>query len=444
MRGLSTDRNGLRRFQFIDFSGKRQSIRLGRMPADPAETIARHIQRILAARKAGASMPSDAAVWLREIPDELMTKLAETGVIERPLARPQARTLGEFLACFLTKCDHLKPSTVTQLKLTKNYLLAFFPSDTPLDSITAGHAIDFRRWMKAQGGKAKKSLADNTVRRQCGRAKQVFADAVKRRIITENPFDRMHDVVVKPNEQREQIVPSETVWTVIKACDDPELRLVLGLARFGGLRIPSELTELRWDHVDREKGVILIHSPKTEHLNGRQTRLIPLWPELIPLLNDLDASQGDRSGYVLTRQRRASNANLSTALRRVCKRAEVPVWPKFFQNLRMTRQTELASAHEEWKVNLWMGNTQSVARRHYLRLTPGDLLDASTWSAAATTPWLKNGSAPASTDQHGSAQPKAKTSGNPSVSGNARDLRDRPDASNNLKVPRPGLEPGTL
>ena len=39
---------------------------------------------------------------------------------------------------------------------------------------------------------------------------------------------------------------------------------------------------------------------------------------------------------------RDANANLRTRLARIIERAGLEVWPKLFQNLRLTRETELA------------------------------------------------------------------------------------------------------
>ena len=73
---------------------------------------------------------------------------------------------------------------------------------------------------------------------------------------------------------------------MIASCPDAEWRLLVGLARFGGLRIPSEALSLRWEHVNRERNELFIPSPKTEHHEGRESRLIPLFPELRLLLQE--------------------------------------------------------------------------------------------------------------------------------------------------------------
>ena len=44
-------------------------------------------------------------------------------------------------------------------------------------------------------------------------------------------------------------------------------------------------------------------------------------------------------------------------------------WPKLFQNLRSTRETELADQFPIQVVCEWIGNTEAVAAKHYLQVT---------------------------------------------------------------------------
>ena len=44
-------------------------------------------------------------------------------------------------------------------------------------------------------------------------------------------------------------------------------------------------------------------------------------------------------------------------------------WPKLFQNLRSTRETELADDFPIQVVCDWIGNTEAIASKHYLQVT---------------------------------------------------------------------------
>ncbi|MFO7908055.1 MAG: hypothetical protein R6U98_35770, partial [Pirellulaceae bacterium] len=50
-------------------------------------------------------------------------------------------------------------------------------------------------------------------------------------------------------------------------------------------------------------------------------------------------------------------------------RAGLEPWPNLFQNLRSTRETELAEQFPIHVVCAWIGNTKAVAAKHYLQIT---------------------------------------------------------------------------
>ena len=66
---------------------------------------------------------------------------------------------------------------------------------------------------------------------------------------------------------------------------------------------------------------------------------------------------------------RSANANLRTQLLWIIKRAGLAPWPKLFQNLRSTRETDLAEEHPIQVVCAWIGNSPRIAAKHYLQVT---------------------------------------------------------------------------
>ena len=56
-------------------------------------------------------------------------------------------------------------------------------------------------------------------------------------------------------------------------------------------------------------------------------------------------------------------------IERIILRAGLKPWPKLFQNLRSTRETELAERWPEHVICAWIGNSRVVARKHYLQVT---------------------------------------------------------------------------
>ena len=110
-----------------------------------------------------------------------------------------------------------------------------------------------------------------------------------------------------------------------------------------------------------------VWSPKTEHHEGKDSRQVPLFPELRPYLEEAWEQAEPGAEYIITRYRDC-NANLRTQLNRIIRKAGLKPWPKLFQNLRSSRETELAQDYPIHVACAWIGNTQAVAAKHYLCL----------------------------------------------------------------------------
>ena len=160
--------------------------------------------------------------------------------------------------------------------------------------------------------------------------------------------------------------PSTRNWA--KRIPNSEWRLLVALARYGGLRIPSEIREMKWEDIHWNENRITINSPKTEHHPGGECRIIPLFPELLPHLQEQFELADVGSVYVFSDRMRL-HKNHSTTLKKYIKRAGVKVWEKLFQNLRSTRQTELEEEFPSHVVCSWIGNSEKIARDHYLQIT---------------------------------------------------------------------------
>jgi hypothetical protein len=76
-----------------------------------------------------------------------------------------------------------------------------------------------------------------------------------------------------------------------------------------------------------------------------------------------------------------ANSNLRTQLERILARAGLEPWPRLFQNLRSTRETELASEYPLHVVTYWIGNTARIAAEHYLQI-PDEVYEKAAQNAA--------------------------------------------------------------
>jgi integrase len=192
------------------------------------------------------------------------------------------------------------------------------------------------------------------------------------KLIPSNPFADLV-AAVRGNPKREHFIKPAVAEKVLAACPDASWRLLFALARWGGLRIPSEPLGMMWQDVDWAGGRMMIRSPKTEHHPGGESRIVPLFPELLPYLREAFEQAEPGAERVFPKwQYRGAGVNLRTGLLRIMAKAAVPPWPKLFQNLRATRETELAATWPMHVVCEWIGNSLAVANEHYLQVTESD------------------------------------------------------------------------
>jgi len=245
----------------------------------------------------------------------------------------------------------------------------YFGADRLLTEITAGDCDDWKAHQEAKGN------APATIGRNVKRGRQFLRAAVRKRLLADNP---MQDVKApaQVNTARAFYVSREATEKVIAACPDAEWRLIVALARYGGLRTPSETFALTWADVDWERNRIRVPSPKTACHAGRESRMLPLFPELRPHLEAVFDEAAPGTIHVIAKHRIAS-ANLRTTLERICDRAGVELWERAFQNMRATRETELTQEHPLHVVVAWLGNSAPIAARHYLQVTDADFDRAS-------------------------------------------------------------------
>ena len=67
-----------------------------------------------------------------------------------------------------------------------------------------------------------------------------------------------------------------------------------------------------------------------------------------------------------------ASLNLRTALLRKLTKAGISPWPKLWHTLRASAETDLATRFPLHTVTAWLGNTPTVAQKHYLMVTDAD------------------------------------------------------------------------
>ena len=250
---LSKDPKGNRTIQFTAGDRKRRTIRLGKITQKLADSINVRVELLNMAAISNSAVDPETAAWVGKLEPTLYDKLAKEGLVHGRIAAPKLN-LEAFLAEYSTLRADVKRSTALVYRHTTNCLLGYFGSARPLSQISAGDADKWRLWLAITGkwadGSVRKKLGENTIRRRCGVARQFFCAAMRERLIAENPFGEMKGISVRSNRERDYHITREDAAKVIDACPDAQWRLIFALARYGGLRCPSEVLALTWGDVD--------------------------------------------------------------------------------------------------------------------------------------------------------------------------------------------------
>jgi integrase len=319
MASVISDPNRRKRIQFIAGNGSRKTFRLGKATVRQAEAVKVRVEQlVLAVSGVTGVVDDETANWLSGLDDSMYERLAAVGLV----AERSSVNLGAFLDAYIEERRDVKPGTISIYGHVKGNLTDFFGANKPLREITPGEADQWRLYLVGLG------LADNTVRRRCGVAKQFLGVAVKRKLVSFNAFEELKSAT-HGNPERFYFVTQAEAQKVLDACPDAQWRLLIALSRYGGLRCPSEHLSLTWDDINWEKGRMLVRSPKTAHHAGHDSRLVPLFPELLPYLQEVFDQAEPGTEYVITRYRQ-TNCNLRTQLQRIITKAGLKAWPKLF------------------------------------------------------------------------------------------------------------------
>jgi integrase len=364
---LTADSKGRRYIQLNELPG-RPKVWLGEVPKKMAEGLLGKVEALLIAKASGQPLDHQIAVWVGEISrtpvsGPIYNRLVELGLLEASGMETVAVAIGDVFDRYINGRSKLKPNTLRNYQTTKRLLEEFFGAGRAIGTIHTGHARDYRELLIGKYSPA-------TVAREIKRARQFFGYAKDCHLTDQNPFSKVKAGSQK-NTKRKHFVSRDVIEKVLAACPDNNWRLVVVLARYGGLRIPSELERLTWSDVDWHGHKITIRVPKKEHIDGHETRIVPIFPEVKPYLRQAFDEAPDGSVHVLPK-RFHKEGYVYAGVGRAAERAGVPKWPKLLVNLRASRETELMRSEPAHVVHAWLGNSREVAQDHYLMVTEAD------------------------------------------------------------------------
>lgn len=435
--GYEGERDELKRILYRDAKGKQQTLRLGECDKRAAESARVAVAHLVIAKRHGSVPHPDATRWLEGVDDVLYARVAALG-----LCQPREGAAVVTLANLLDRFDAavaVKPSTHYKYRQVADSLRAFLGADTPLASITPAHADNWRKSIAEakpdpdNKGEPAKTPARATVAKRVVIAKGVFRKAVRWELIPSNPFADLR-AGSQSNPDRAFYVTVENIRAILAVCPDDQWRAIVALSRFAGLRCPSEIVALRWGDVNWERGRLMVRSVKTEGHEGHAVRVVPIAPELRPILQDLFDAAEPGTEAVVPRLRDPS-MNLRTTFGKIIAKAGVKPWPRLYHNMRASCATDWVERFPAHVVAGWLGHSPMIAAQHYLQTRDAHFDLAAGIGQAAANPATH-------TRRNGPTGGQARTQNpeNPAVLVGCGAGCDPVESG---KVPPEGLEPST-
>ena len=364
MATLRSKATGSKAVQVVLQDGSRRAIGIGKVNQKDASSYVFHIGQVEAAAFSGCALSPATAQWLADTKPQVRRRLAELGLIEPPAEiEGEPVTIGRLVERYLTE-QEVKDRTVVRYRNQTAFMRQFFGENGKVDGLSVEDGKRFHKWLRRQKKPNGDPYSDNYIHKIVKTSRQVFDFGLASKLLSENPLKGVK-APESINDERDAEITPEMTKAILNAAN-PKYRLIIALARYAGLRCPSELAGLKWSHFLWDQNRFIVHSPKTEHC-GREKRVVPIFAELLPYV--LDGRELAADGVDDVFPDIDADSNLRTETQRILTRAGITdEVPRFFQNCRSSRQTELEAEFPLHVVCKWLGNSESTAKRHYLKL----------------------------------------------------------------------------
>jgi site-specific recombinase XerD len=352
------------RIRFIDGQGIRKTVRLGKMSKPSAESICRHVAELASSKASGQPVARQTALWLPTIEKPLYQKLMRVGLVENQEFPPLDKFLTDHIERGRTSSRKAAAEgTKKKWRSAKAHIVKFFGADQDMRGITEVDVEKFRVWLEDQPVKDH-TLAENTIRSVMACSKMFFNVALRQGFVLKNPFSGEASTT-KENRKRDFYVKPDVARKIMDACPTTEWKLMIALWRFAGLR-KTEIYHLRWSGVLWDAGKMKVSSPKTSHHAGCEERFVPIG-DILPWLRAAFEQPG--TGDRIITNYTETNCNLDKPLKKILTSAGIIAWPKLFQNMRASCETDWLdrgiSAHV---VANWIGHSVKIQVSHYAQV----------------------------------------------------------------------------
>lgn len=305
--------------------------------------------------------------FIESAPLEIQVKLDRHG-----LHRLQVKYSVQMLwDTFFDKHPDMGESTRKTYIHTKERFFLFFEPHESLDDLTQDRMIEWKCSLLKKEGYAQATVAGTLDKM---RAVLNWAKKKPQEWITENPLDGVWGSYSNPDN--EVNVTRREYRLLLDACPDQEWRVIIALARMGGLH-PNEIMTLRWSDIDWKKHRFQVRNAKLKQIERLYKRQVPLFKPIAVELKKLRSLPGNEDQeHVINRFANREQFNLVQPFDQIAKNAGLGKIDRPFDNMRASRATEIYDKYGEFKETRWLGHSRRVALKSYLMMRDVDFAKA--------------------------------------------------------------------
>lgn len=271
----------------------------------------------------------------------------------------ERKSIAQYEDIFFKLRAGMNDSTERTYRRTFALLGEHFGEDLPMSAVDRLGAEEFRVAMLERGSVA-------TAHKYVRQASAIFNSAIPRKYAAENPFSGLEcgSVAAKVG-----YVPEDVARRVLDELPGPHWKGLFALARFCGLRVPSETASLTWGRVvfDKRMLVVLDQKRSRKEKGLAKERQVYLDPRAEPYLLELSENRPPRTESVLGLD--VTSREIHTVIEGAITRAGLTRWPRLTDALRESAEQDWANAgYPQHAVSSWIGHSMRVSEKHYLRV----------------------------------------------------------------------------
>ena len=299
--------------------------------------------------------------WVEHAPPDIQRKLTRLGLYDLPLKR----TVQELWDTFLQKYEFNTEGTEKLFLEAKRRFFSFFKPNELISRLTKDRMEEWKAFLLEKG------YATATVAGAIRKTKTVFNWAKKQKWLTVSPLTGLAEGSSR-NPAKDRVVTMEEYHKLLEACPCQEWRVIIALARIGGLR-PCEIRVLRWSDIGigKNKNRFSVFSPKLNPHEYLRKREVPLFPLLLTELDKLRLGNEDED-YVVNRFSDRQKACLVHPFTTIAAKAGIGKIVRPFDNMRASRSSEIYRDYGGVAESTWLGHSPVIAKKCYLMIMDED------------------------------------------------------------------------